>query len=116
MAPDRRVGGQKSRKLVSVTITHWTNHDPATAEELDALLRNDGLSPRWWSNGAGDTYAPHSHSYHKVLYCSRGSITFVVDGKPLTLAPGDRLDIPQNTAHSAIVGPEGVECVEAGRR
>ena len=29
--------------------------------------------------------------------------------------PGDRLDIPPGATHSAIVGPQGVACVEAAR-
>jgi hypothetical protein len=88
---------------------------PPTPEELDALLRREGLAPRWWSNGPGDRYAAHSHTYHKVLYCSRGSITFDINRESFVLSPGDRLDIPPNTTHSAAVGPDGVECVEAAK-
>lgn len=77
-----------------------------------------GLSPSWWSNGAGDRYSPHSHSYHKVLFCAEGGITFRVEpsGEELELSAGDRLDIPPGTTHSAVVGPEGVVCVEAPQR
>jgi quercetin dioxygenase-like cupin family protein len=100
---------------MTANLTSSKNDNPPSPGDLDALLRGEGLSPRWWSNGPGDRYAAHSHSYHKVLYCSRGSITFVVEGESLVLSPGDRLDIPPNTSHSAVVGPEGVECVEAAK-
>jgi quercetin dioxygenase-like cupin family protein len=100
---------------MTAAVTRWSSDRPPSPEQLDALLRSEGLSPRWWSNAPGDRYAAHSHSYHKVLYCSRGSITFVVDGESLVLSPGDRLDIPPNTSHSAVVGPESVECMEAAR-
>jgi hypothetical protein len=31
----------------------------------------------------------------------------------VTLVPGDRLDLPAGVGHSATVGPDGVECLEA---
>ena len=66
---------------------------------------------------ASDRYGAHSHPYHKVLYCARGSIRFDLppSGGSFDLRPGDRLDIPPGTQHSAVVGPEGVQCVEAAR-
>lgn len=70
-----------------------------------------------WSNGPGDTYAPHSHGYEKVLYCVDGSITFVLEGtgRRLELKAGDRMVLPAGTVHAAEVGPQGCTCIE-GRR
>lgn len=86
-----------------------------------AVLREfaaEGLSPVRWSNAPGDVYAPHSHPYHKVLFCLAGSITFRLtdSGERLELHPGDRLDIEPGAVHEAIVGPHGVTCIEAPRR
>ena len=55
------------------------------------------------------------HSYDKVIYVVRGSITFGLPelGEKLTLKAGDRLDLSANTAHDAVVGPNGVLCLEA---
>lgn len=99
-------------------ITPSTFQGLPTRDQLDSELRTMGLSPVWWSNGPNDRYQPHYHSYHKVLFCARGSIRFVAEpsGDAFDLAPGDRLDIPPDTVHSAIVGPKGVTCVEAARR
>lgn len=96
-------------------VTPWPSTTPPTRDELDKLLRDEGLEPRWWSNGPGDRYASHEHGYHKVLYCLSGSITFHVEGRDVALGPGDRLDLPPHTSHSAVVGDSGVECVEAPR-
>jgi len=70
-----------------------------------------------WSNGPGDTYAPHSHGYEKVLYCVDGSITFVLEstGRRLELKAGDRMVLPAGTVHAAEVGRRGCTCIE-GRR
>jgi quercetin dioxygenase-like cupin family protein len=82
---------------------------------LEAGLRDEGLSPRWWSNGPGDTYGWHEHDYHKVLYCARGSIVFHTRDGDYELHPGDRLEVAPATQHAATVGADGVECVEAPR-
>jgi quercetin dioxygenase-like cupin family protein len=78
------------------------------------LLRSLGGSPREWSNGPGDRYAEHSHDYYKVLFCLEGSIAFHSTGTTWVLEAGDRLDLPAGTPHSAVVGANGVVCVEAG--
>ncbi len=103
--------------MTTPTITPWPGDKPPSEAELEALLQREGLSGRWWSNAAGDRYGAHSHPYHKLLYCARGSIRFLVEpgGQQLDLTPGDRLDIPPGATHSAIVGPQGVACVEAAR-
>ncbi len=83
--------------------------------EIVDLMRSEGLEPYRWDNGAGFDYAKHAHAYHKVLYCLRGSIRFVLgeDERVLELRAGDRMDLPSGTQHSAFVGPEGVACLEA---
>jgi quercetin dioxygenase-like cupin family protein len=55
-----------------------------------------------WSNGPGEVYAAHSHPYHKTL-------------KDVRMKAGDVLELPPGTVHSAVVGPDGVECSEAHR-
>jgi quercetin dioxygenase-like cupin family protein len=98
-------------------VTAWSEERALSRAVLDAKFRAEGLSPSWWSNGPGDQYAAHSHRYHKVLYCAEGSITFRLDetGQEFEIGPGDRLDIPPGTTHSARVGRTGVVCVEAPR-
>lgn len=75
----------------------------------------EGLVPRIWSNDPGYRYGEHQHTFHKVLFCVRGSITFHTLEGDVRLGPGDRLDLPPGTSHSATVGPEGVTCMEAPR-
>jgi len=87
---------------------------------LDALmeqLRGEASGCYSWSNGPGDRYAAHSHSYEKVLYCVDGSIDFVLEneGRNLSLKAGDRMVLPAGTLHSALVGAGGCTCIE-GRR
>jgi quercetin dioxygenase-like cupin family protein len=83
--------------------------------ELSARLRAEGLEPGAWSNGPGDAYAPHAHAFDKVLVCAAGSIRFGLPatGESFDLATGERLNLPAGTRHNALVGPDGVTCLEA---
>ena len=83
--------------------------------DLASRLRGEGLAPSGWSNGPGDRYSPHAHDYDKVLVCASGSIRFGLPdrGIAVDLEPGDRLDLPAGTRHDAVVGPDGVTCLEA---
>ena len=84
-----------------------------SAAELERRLRAEASGVHGWSNGPGDRYGEHEHSYRKVLYCVRGSIEFLLsDGRRVELRPGDRLVIPPGTRHGALVGPEGCTCIE----
>ena len=82
---------------------------------LTARLSAVGLRPGTWANGPGDVYAAHSHGFDKVLACAAGSIVFGLPGRGerVALRAGDRLDLPAGTLHDAIVGPDGVTCLEA---
>jgi len=102
---------------MGAVLTPWPPREAPSDAKLESRLRDEDLSPGWWSNGAGERHGTHSHRYHKVLYCARGSIRFDLpdSGESFDLRPGDRLDIPPGTRHSALVGPMGVTCVEAAR-
>ena len=99
-------------------VTRWPPSEPTPTEsQVLRLYAKEGLTPYSWSNAPGDRYAAHTHSYHKVLYCLAGSITFGLpeSDAAITLYPGDRLDLPPGVQHDAVVGPEGVTCLEAQR-
>ncbi len=98
-----------------IRIHKWEKPEEPTEAILLDLMQAEGLDPRRWSNGAGDVYAAHEHDYFKVIYVVSGSITFgfPIDGEPMTLRAGDRLDLPAGVRHNAAVGPAGVVCLEA---
>lgn len=100
-------------------VIRWQDATEPQESTLRQRMQQEGLSPHSWSNGPGDTYAVHSHTYEKVLYCVRGSIRFVMPDSAnvatVDLNPGDCLILPAHTPHSASVGPHGVTCIEAAR-
>jgi quercetin dioxygenase-like cupin family protein len=98
-------------------VIAWSGEVPPNREEIEALLEAEGLSAYPWSNGPGDRYAAHSQSYRKVIYMLSGSITFGLPGTGdrLVMHVGDRLELDGGVMHDAVVGPEGVQCLEAHR-
>jgi quercetin dioxygenase-like cupin family protein len=98
-----------------VKITPWPSPTLPTRTDIERVLASEGLSPYSWSNGPGDVYAVHSHTYNKVIYVVSGSITFTLPdrGEDVLLERGDRLDLPAGTRHGAQVGSTGVLCLEA---
>ena len=88
--------------------------DTVKARLVDRLW-SQGWRPTPWSNGPGDRYDAHEHTYDKVLVVAAGSIRFGLpgEGSVADLDVGDRLDLPAGTSHEALVGPVGVTCLEA---
>ncbi len=81
----------------------------------ETRLRAEGLVPGSWANGPGDRYGAHEHDYDKVIVAVAGSIRFGLPatGATVDLHAGDRLELPAATRHDAVVGPDGVSCLEA---
>jgi quercetin dioxygenase-like cupin family protein len=103
--------------MSEISIRAWLEGQQPTEAAIRRILDGEGLQPYQWSNAPGDIYSAHTHPYHKVIYVVKGSITFGLpdEGRRVTLHPGDRLDLPAGMAHDAVVGPEGVVCLEAHR-
>jgi quercetin dioxygenase-like cupin family protein len=97
--------------------THWNQPEAPTEQEIRSRFDEEGLRPYRWSNMPGDVYSPHQHDYHKVIYVVQGSITFTLGEAQdaVVLRSGDRLDLPPRVRHGAIVGDEGVVCLEGHR-
>ncbi len=83
-------------------------------DELMRRLRSEARDAYAWSNGPGYRYGAHSHGFTKILYCTEGSIDFVVEPARdvIHLEAGDRMELSAGTVHSALVGPRGVTCIE----
>jgi mannose-6-phosphate isomerase-like protein (cupin superfamily) len=95
-------------------VISWKSETPPSQDELRRIMTDEGLFPYAWSNNPFDIYPAHTHNYDKVIYVVSGSITFGLPAlnRNLTLFPGDRLDLPKGIAHDALVGKDGVVCLE----
>ena len=102
-------------KLSALKILRWAKDSVPSEGEIAQILHAENLSYYPWSNSPNDIYAPHLHTYDKIIYAVRGSITFILPdtNESMTLYAGDRLELPANTVHSAVVSSQGVTCFEA---
>ena len=100
---------------MELKVTPWEDEEPLTEEVVRDHLQSQELRVYHWSSAADDTFAGHTHGYHKILYVLEGEIKFEFPTrhKTLNLTSGDRLDLPAGIRHSATVGPDGVKCLES---
>src|SRR5947207_628959 len=98
---------------MNVKVVQWPESKAPTESLIREILGKEGLQPYRWSNGPGDVYGAHSHPYNKVIYVVQGSILFGLPGRgdSVMLKAGDRLELPSEVSHDAVVGPEGVVCL-----
>lgn len=96
-------------------IERWAGARIPDERALWEKMISLGLQPYRWANAAGDVYPAHHHPFRKFIYVVRGSIVFRLPetGDEFELEAGDRMDLPQGVLHDAVVGPEGVVCLEA---
>src|SRR5579872_6678701 len=69
---------RRCSRRIFMRIIRWQEPEAVREQTLRERMQTEGLRPYSWSNGPGVTYAVHSHSYEKVLYCVRGSIRFML--------------------------------------
>lgn len=70
-------------------------------------MKEDGFDPIKISDPSGRIYSPHTHPETKLLAFLSGSMGVEVDGKTYQCEAFDKVIIPGNIKHSAVVGPEG---------
>ena len=96
-------------------VIRWEKSHSPTEKELAQILHDEDLSYYPWSNAPHDLYSAHLHTFNKIIYIVRGSISVILPelNQTITLHTGDRLELPANTVHSAAVSGQGVKCFEA---
>lgn len=103
---------------VTYNVERSSGETPPSEEEILRMVTEKGLSGYRWSNLPGDVYGAHSHAFDKIIFVIQGSITFGLPSNEIQilLRAGDRLDLTQDMVHDAVVGPQGVVCLEVHRR
>ena len=68
----------QAKKLSHPKVIRWEEDESPTERAIEQILHDEGLSYYPWSNAPNDLYVPHLHTYHKIIYILRGSITFIL--------------------------------------
>ena len=115
--PGRR--GRDLRHRLAHRRARWRDERSMTRRRrLRDRLRAEGLDPGAWSNGPGDRYArPRARLRQGHRRGRREHRLRAAGERPRSSGwpTGDRLELPAGTAHDAVVGPDGVTCLEAHR-
>jgi quercetin dioxygenase-like cupin family protein len=91
----------------------WSRVYESAEEELVDFLADRAITAERWAAEPGQVFAVHSHEFDKKLWCGEGTVIFTINGKEMSLQPGDGLDLPVGIAHSAVAGFGGCVCYEA---
>lgn len=76
-------------------------------EKIKQTMEKEGFTPHIITNNPNYIYEPHKHPETKYLVCLEGAMAITVKGNVHKFEPGDKLIIPGNTMHSALVGKNG---------
>ncbi|HMQ52786.1 MAG TPA: cupin [Anaerolineae bacterium] len=100
---------------MELKVYPWIKETAPKEEELRNELVEQELNVYHWSSPPNDTLLGHTHGYHKIIYVVSGAIKFEFPSRhqSLSLRAGDKLELPAGIRHNAIVGVDGVRCLEA---
>lgn len=91
----------------TISVKTGEQNRPPDIEEYKQILRDQGFGGiHLFSDPPGATYGAHQHDYIEVRWLVEGEVTFGVGAQEYILHPGDRLDMPANTVHTARIHPE----------
>jgi quercetin dioxygenase-like cupin family protein len=97
-------------------LIRWNKPKKPTLDELQKMLSSEGLEHDLYSDSPGTKYGRHKHSFDDFIVIVAGKMRIVTDTQDWLMKPGDRLDLPANTAHSAeVVGREEVQYLSAAK-
>ena len=86
-------------------VTVLKRHFQAKEEAIQEIM-NAGWWPISLRDAPGEIFEPHKRDADQVLYLVEGAMNLEAEGRVHHLEPGDKLELPAFTVHSAEV-PEG---------
>jgi quercetin dioxygenase-like cupin family protein len=99
-----------------IDVVRWTKTKKPTLEELQDMLRAEGLDFDLYSDRPGTKYGRHKHPFEDFIVIVSGKMKLITDVNTWTLKPGDRIDLPPNTLHSAeVLGKDDVQYLSAAK-
>jgi quercetin dioxygenase-like cupin family protein len=104
------------RGKIVMDMVKWSRSKKPTLEELKEMLAGQGLECELYSDPPRVKYGRHKHPFDDFVVIVSGKMKIMTDKLEWTLTPGDRLDIPANTPHSAeVLGRVEVQYLSAAK-
>jgi len=78
------------------------------SERYIQKLESEGFAAVYeWQDPAGTAYLEHAHRGKVSFFVTDGSIVVTINGETKEVKANERYNVPPNTNHSVVVGPEG---------
>ena len=82
--------------------------DDQKREEVEEMLLKEGFAEVYtWTDGPNMFYGEHKHESKTAHIIIDGRMEIAMNGETNIYHPGDRIDVPANTVHTAKMGPKG---------
>ena len=105
---------QQNKKCV--LVVRWEKQSPLTQEEAEARLHQEGYESYCWYDVPRVTYPKHQHGVDECIWILKGEIQFQAEGESYALKSGDRIYLPAQLAHTAVVATQGVTYLVGQKR
>jgi quercetin dioxygenase-like cupin family protein len=92
---------------VRLEVVSWTGAEPPRERALRDELAARGFGALLWRDRPGTRYEAHAHERDEALWVLEGEMTFEAESCTFRLGPGDRLELPAGTVHTAVAGATG---------
>jgi quercetin dioxygenase-like cupin family protein len=98
-----------------VKVEHWqTQWGPLSEAAMRKRLEAEGYSVSRYTYPPGTYFSAHTHAVDKKDTVLRGRLKISADGREVMLEPGDIIEIPAGTVHTAeVVGSDAVVSLDA---
>jgi quercetin dioxygenase-like cupin family protein len=97
-------------------LERWQGDHPPTEGELRAKLESKGYLVSRYVYPPATHFPDHEHPIDKIDAVLSGRFRMVLNGQEVVLGPGDSLEVPRGTVHSAeVLGEEPVVSLDATR-
>jgi len=98
-----------------VRVEHWQKEwGPLSEAAMRRRLEAEGYSVSRYTYSRGTRFPEHTHGVDKKDTVLRGRLKISAEGEDFVLGPGDMIEIPAGTLHTAeVVGDESVISLDA---
>lgn len=82
-------------------VIRWARAKKPTLDELKQMLKTQGREYELYSDPPRMKYGRHKHPFDDFVLIVSGKMKIATDSHEWVMNPGDLLDIPANTPHTA---------------
>jgi quercetin dioxygenase-like cupin family protein len=102
---------------MAVRVEHWQKEwGPLSEAAMRKRLEAEGYSVSRYTYPPRTHFSAHTHEVDKKDTVLRGRLKIGAEGREIVLEPGDMIEIPAGTVHTAeVVGSEAVVSLDATR-